>query len=327
MKILVTGATGFLGHHLIQRLKRNGYEIRIFKEKSASMDLLKTEKVEIATGDIRNQKEVEKAVKGCNIVFHLAGLISYWKKLNALQYEINVEGTRNIVKACLENNVEKLIYVSSTVTIGVEDNEKLANENTSYNLSPLKIGYCDTKFLAEKEIYKGANKGLNAVILCPGSMYGEGDKRKIKTDLTFSFKFPMNFFYINGGLAVVDVKDVVEGLIKAWEKGRKGERYILAGENLSFYEIRKIIAKALDKNPPSICLPNWLLLLLSYIFVGISKITGKKPKLTPEIVKFNKIYFYFSNKKAKEELGITFKPFKESIKRAVNWYKKRGYIK
>ena len=322
MKILITGATGFLGHHLVDRLLEQGYSVRIFKEKSADSDF--GAKAETITGDIRNSEEVNKAVVGCKIVFHLVGMVSYWSKLNPLQYDINVKGTKNIVDACLAHKTEKLIYVSSTVAVGTA--EGLADEQTPYNLSYLKIGYCDTKFLAEKEINRGKDKGLNTVILCPGSMHGEGDIRKIKSDLTFDFKFPFSFLYISGGLGVVDVEDVVEGMIQAWKKDTKGERYILVGENLSFYQIRKTIAEALNKKPPFICLPNWLLFLLSYLFLALSFFTGKKPKLTPEMVKFNKINFFFSNQKAKKELGINFKPFEESATKAVRWYQNNGYL-
>ena len=330
MKILVTGATGFLGAHLLKKLVEKGHQIRILKEESAPLDLIKdlveNNNIEIIAGDIRKLETVRKAVKGCENVFHLVGIISYWSKFDSLQYDVNVKGTKNIVKACLENNTKRLVYVSSTTAVGTENKGKLATEETLYNLFPLRISYCDTKFLAEQEVYKGIAKGLDAVILCPGSMYGEGDARKIKTDFTFSFKFPISLIYINGGIAVVDVEDVAEGMVRALERGKKGERYLLVSENLSFYDIRKIIATALGKKTPFICLPNWFLLPLSYLFLCISKITGKKPKLTPEIARMNRVHLYFSNQKAKRELGMRFKPFKESIQKAVEWYKNHGYL-
>jgi len=326
MKILVTGATGFLGHHLVKNLVKDGYEVRIFKEESASMNLLKGVKTEIVTGDIRDLTAVKKAVKSCDVVFHLVGIIAYWDRLNKLQYDINVKGVQNVVKACLEYKVQKLIHVSSDVTVGVEKEGKLADEKSLYNLFPLRINYCDTKFLGEVEVYKGIAKGLDAVIICPASMYGEGDIRKIKTDMTFDFKFPMNLLYPGGGIAVADVEDVVKGLIKAWKIGKRGERYLLVGENISFYEMRKIIAKELGKKPPFVHVPAWIFTFLSYIFLGIAKITNKRPRLTPEMARFNKIKFYFSNEKAKRELGVTFRPFRESIKRSIKWYKENGYI-
>lgn len=325
MKILVTGGTGFLGYHLIKRLKEEGCKIRVLKEKNPAVYLFPAAEVEVFEGDIRNFDEAEKAVQGCDIVFHLVGLISYYKKLNGLQYDINVKGTRNIVMACLKHKVQRLIHISSDVTAGVKEGD-LADEKNLYNLFPYRINYCDTKFLGEVEVLKGALKGLDAVIVCPASMYGEGDVRKIRTDMTFDFRFPMNLFYIDGGIAVVDVLDVAEGLIKAWKTGKKGERYILSGENLSFYKIRKIIAKELGKETPSIKIPNWVLLFLSYIFLFIAEVLGTKPKLTPEMTRFNRLKLYYSNEKAKKELGLSFRPFKESIKRAVKWYKVNRYF-
>ena len=324
MKILVTGATGFLGHHLTKRLSKDGYQVRILKEKAASMDLLEGLNLEIIEGDIRDFEAVKKAVKGCDIVFHLAGLISYWGKQNSLQFEINVIGTKNIVQACFEEKVKRLIYTSSTVAIGFEPG-KLANEETKFNLQNLKINYCDTKYLAEIEVQKGIAKGLDAVIVCPGSIYGTGDLRRIKEDPIIP-KGISGLFYIKGGLGVVDVEDVVEGEILTWKKGKKGERYILVSENLSFYEIRKVISEFLGKEPPKFSLPYPLFLAMSHILNWFSYLTNKKPKFTPEMARFNKIDFYFSNEKAKKELGISFRPFRDSVERAVNWYKEKGYI-
>ncbi len=325
MKILVTGATGFLGHHLTRRLVKDGYDVRILKEKKASLDLIEDLKLEIIEGDIRDFEVVKEAVRGCEIVFHLAALISYWDKLNPLQYEINVVGTENVVRACLEEKVKRLIHVSSTAAIGTEPKGKLANEKTSYNFWDLKINYCNTKYLGEIEVKKGIDRGLDAVILCPGSMYGAGDIRRIKEDPIFS-KGILSLFYIKGGLAVVDVEDAADGLILAWKKGKPGQKYILASENLTFFEIKKTISEFLGKKPPKICLPYPIFLAIAHISNWLAFLTEKRPKITPAMARFNKIYFYFSAKKVKKELGMKFRPFKESIKKAIDWYKDNGYL-
>jgi dihydroflavonol-4-reductase len=326
MKLLITGGTGFLGHHLIKKLINLGYnDIRVLKTKGDDAKLLSNFNVEYVEGDITNANDVENATKGCNVVFHLVGMISYWDKMNKLQYDINVLGTKNIVNSCLANNVEKLIYVSSNAAVGNIPG-KLADENTPYNLDKLKVNYCDTKHLGELEIKKGIEKGLNAVIICPASMYGDGDIRRIHSDLMFKFSFPFNHITMPGGLAVVDVDDVAESLIKAWQIGKSGQRYLIIGENLTFTQIRTIIAKEIGINPPNIKLPIWLLKILASIFVFISSITGKKPKLTPAMVNFFTLEFWFDNSKSIKELGITYTPFKESIKRAVKWYKENEYL-
>jgi len=308
MKILITGASGFVGSHLVKELKKQGYnDINEF------------------SGDIRNPEEVKKDVQGCDVVFNLAGVISYWSEMNKLAYEVNVLGAKNMVEACLEYGVKKLIHISSDVTVGIKKNG-LGDETIPYSLGGLKVNYCDTKHLGEEEILKGIAKGLDAVIVCPASVYGAGDARKIQTDMTFNFKFPIGLLYPDNGIAVVDVNNVVNGIIKAWQAGRKGERYQLVGENLSFCEIRKIIAEEIGLKPPFIKIPNWAFTFLAYVFLGFSKIIGKKPKLTPEMARINRANLFYSNKKAKEELGLTFKPFKESIKDSVKWYKENGYL-
>jgi dihydroflavonol-4-reductase len=324
MRILVTGATGFLGHHLVKRLVGDGYDVRILKEKDVPAELLKGLKIEVFEGDIRDFESVKKVVSGCEVVFHLAGLISYWGRQDTLQFEINVNGTKNVIKACLEEKVKRLIHTSSTVAVGF-DPHGLANEKTEFNLGSLGVAYCDTKYLAEKEVQKGVKEGLDAVIVCPGSMYGPGDIRRIKEDPVFPKGF-FSLFYIEGGLGVVDVEDVVEGEILAWKKGKRGERYILVGENLSFFEIRKIIAEMMGKNPPKILLPSPIFSALGYILNWISYLAEKRPKFTHENARLNKIYLYFSNEKAKKELGMEFKPFKESVKKMVEWYKQNSYL-
>ena len=156
-------------------------------------------------------------------------------------------------------------------------------------------------------------------------MYGAGDIRRIKTDPIIP-KGISSSFYIKGGIGVVDVEDVADGLILAWKKGKSGERYILVSDNLTFFEIRKTIAEVLEKEPPKICLPYSLFLAIAYISAWLAFLTGKSPKITPARARFNKIYLYFSSEKAKRELGIRFRQFKESIKRAIDWYKENGYL-
>jgi len=324
MKILVTGATGFLGHHLVKRLVKDGYDVRILKDKSSPMDLIKDLKLEVTEGDIRDFELVKKAVSGCDIVFHLAGIISYWSRQNNLQFEVNVNGTQNVVKSCLEAKVKRLIYTSSTAAVGFNPGG-LADEKTEFNLGNLGIAYCDTKYLAEKEVQKAIKEGLDAVIVCPGSIYGPGDIRRIKEDPVFP-KGIFSLFYVDGGLGIVDVEDVVQGEILAWKKGKKGERYILVGENLSFYEIRKTVAEILGKNPPKTKIPSFLFLILSYFLNWTSYLTEKRPKFTPENARLNKIFLYYSNEKAKKELGMKFRPFKESAQRMVEWYKENKYL-
>ncbi|HNY97677.1 MAG TPA: NAD-dependent epimerase/dehydratase family protein [Candidatus Pacearchaeota archaeon] len=325
MKVLVTGASGFLGHNLIKYLLKEECEIRALITQDDDACLLEfcRQKIEIVRGDIRNAQDVEKAVEGCDIVFHLVGMIAYWKKLNDLQYDINVNGSRNVAQSCIKHKIKKLVYVSSTAACGVLP-KGLADEDTVYNLFPYKLGYCDSKFLAEHEILKAGAKGVDVSIICPGSMYGAGDVRRIKSDMIFNFHFPFSLTFFDGNLAVADVEDVCRALIAAWKKGGPGERYIIVSENLSFFELRSIIAKALGKSMPFVRLPSWLITALGYLleFAG----DEKKPKVTPEMGRITTINFSFSNKKSKKELNMRYTPFAKTIEKQVEWYRTNGYL-
>lgn len=283
-----------------------------------------------------------RAVEGCDYVFHVAASVSYWDKLNAQQFDINVNGTKNVVEACLAHKVKRLIHTSSIVAIGAnlnlgsgfpnslfESNGKkanygsltpLADEDAEYNLAPLGINYCDTKKLAEDEVRAGVAKGLDAVIVNPGAVFGPGDTRRYRGQL-YGGRVWVHKFYVGGGIATVDVDDVVDGHIRAWRHGKKGERYILANENLTFKEICNAIAQRMGWPTPSFKIPTWLVYGLAYLAALVSRLTGKEPFATIPMAKFTRLNLFYSNKKAREELGVVFRPFSETNDRTIEWYR------
>jgi dihydroflavonol-4-reductase len=367
MRILVTGATGFIGSRLLARLSVECDQIRIFRRSKSSPESVKNIKFEDFIGDVTNRDDCMRAAKDCDYAFHLAASVSYWDKLRQEQYDINVNGTKNIVEACLAHKVKRLIHTSSIVAIGclgsglhnllLEQNRKKANyesltpipiadEDTEYNLAPLDISYCDTKHQAELEVQKGVAQGLDAVIVNPGAVFGPGDVRRFKGHLYGSIVWT-KFFYVGGGIATVDVDDVVEGHIRAWKKGRTGERYILANENLTFREISGVIDDIIACHcacPPAfwrkesrrlagrrgnllkIRIPTPIIFLFAHLATWFSKLTGTKPIATIPMAKFTRVNLFFSNEKACKELGLQFKPFRESIERAIGWFQEHNYM-
>jgi dihydroflavonol-4-reductase len=319
MRILVTGATGFIGARLLARLAVECDQLRILRRAASDTEPIKNIKYEEVVGDITNAGDVMCAVEGCDYVFHAAASVSYWDKLRTQQYDINVNGTKNVVAACLAHKVKRLIYTSSIVAIGM-NKAGLADETTEYNLTPFNISYCDTKMLAEQEVQKGVAKGLDAVILNPGAVFGPGDTRRYRGQL-YGGRVWTHKFYVGGGIATVDVDDVVDGHIRAWRHGKKGERYILANENLTFKEISSVIAKKMGWPVPGIRLPTWFIYGLAYLALFISKLTGAKPFATVPMAKFTRLNLFYSNKKAREELGVVFRPFAETNERAIEWYR------
>lgn len=325
MRILVTGATGFIGARLLSKLAVECDELRILRRPHSPVERLKNIKYEEVIGDIRDSDVVRRAVEGCDVVFHVAAAVSYWDKYNKRQYEVNVIGTRNIVNACLACGVKRLIHTSSVVAIGAPAEGELADEKTEYNISHLKINYAETKHLGEEEVRKGIALGLDAVIVNPGAVFGPGDTRRYRGSL-YGGRVWMHKFYVGGGIATVDVDDVVEGHIRAWKHGKKGERYILANENLTFRQIGEMIGSFLNWPKPTICVPSSLLYVLAYLATWFSWATGTKPIATLPMAKFTRLKLFYSNEKAKKELGMQFKPFKESVENAVEWFKEHGYL-
>lgn len=336
MRILVTGATGFIGSRLLARLAVECDELRILSRAKSDLAPIKNIKFENVIGDLTNRDDVLRAVEGCDIVFHVGASVSYWDKIRKHQYDINVNGTKYIVEACLAHKVKRLIHTSSIVAVGTLPEGGLADENTEYNLAPFDISYCDTKHLAEVEVQKGVAEGLDAVIVNPGAVFGPGDVRRFKGHLYGSTVWT-RYFYVGGGIATVDVDDVVEGHIQAWKKGRTGERYILVNENLTFKEISEVIeevigchceaAKGGRGNPLNkIRIPAFIITAFAYLATAFSKLANTKPVATIPMAKFTRINLFFSNEKAMQELGIHFKPFRESIGRAIEWFRENGYL-
>jgi len=323
MRILVTGATGFIGARLLARLAVECDFLRVLRRESSNTGPIKNIKFEDFVGDVTDPDDVSSAVKDCDYVFHVAASVSYWDKHNKEQYDINVNGTKNIVAACLEHKVRRLIHTSSIVAIGVGEKGSFADEKTGYNLKKYNISYCDTKRLAEEEVRRGIERGLDAVIVNPGAVFGPGDTRRYRGHL-YGGRVWLHYFYVGGGIATVDVDDVVDGHIRAWKKGRKGERYILASENLTFKEISAGINKKLSWPVPKIKIPTWLIYVMAYCSIFISNFTGRKPLATVPMAKFTKLNLFYSNKKARDELGVVFRSFDETNDRAIEWYQEHS---
>ncbi len=319
MKILVTGATGFVGSHLVKELLARGHSVRILRRTTSPLRMIEGLPVETIIGDVTERDSVQQAVKGCQVVFHVAGHISFWSGNNALQTKINVQGTRHVVEAALAaGTVERLIHTSSIAAIGIPDG--IGDETLAYNWWPHHINYCNSKYLAEQEVQRGVKLGLNAVIVNPATIFGPGDLNLNAGAIVLQMKKGRIPFFIPGGCCTCDVADVVAGHIGAWEKGRTGERYILGGENLTWKEIMLQVAEVIGVKPPQRKIPTRLFSLMGHGSDIISHFTKKEPTLSRESTLMAQFLYYFSSEKAKRELGYRFIPFRESAKRTHDWY-------
>jgi dihydroflavonol-4-reductase len=260
MKALVTGANGFLGAWLTRRLLEEGCQVSALVRKNSDLSELSHCKPVYVYGDVTDRASLLTAFRDQDVIFHTAGVIAYRESERPLMDRVNVQGTQNVVDVCVELAIPRLLHISSVVAVGASITPAPLNEKSAYNISHLNMGYFETKRLAEKIVLTAAwNKKLHAVCVNPSTIYGFGDAKKgsRKTQVKVANgKFP---FYTSGGVNVVAVEDVVDGAIKALEKGKSGERYILSSENLTIKDLFQTIADCAGVKAPQFLMPNWLL--------------------------------------------------------------------
>ena len=326
MKVLVTGATGFLGGWLVKRLLDEGCDVRIIKRANSSLDEIEGLKLDVMSGDVTDLESLREASRGVDTVFHLAGLIGYSRAQRAAMDRVNVRGTANVIQACRDAGVRKLVHLSSVVAIGAGFDKSVLNEDSPYNVHDLNLGYFETKHQAEELVRLAVKNGqLDAVMINPSTIYGAADAKKGSRGTQLKVargRFP---FYSPGGVSIVAVEDVVDAIIAVWRKGRPAERYIVSGENLTIKQTFDIIAHEAGVKAPSIYLPRPAIFALGKMGDFMESI-GKKGIINTENAWTSTLYHWFDNSKAKRELGLNPKPASYAIGNSVRWMKDHGLI-
>ncbi len=325
-KVLVTGGTGFIGANLVATLLQRGDNVRILRRKTSNLAAIQGLDCEQVIGEILDPEAVSKAIDGCDTVFHLAALVAYWRAKTDEVYRVNTEGTRVVMDACLRKKVPQVVYTSSVSAIGIPEPGSWANEETPFDPRSSEIAYADSKRLAEIHVRQAVEKGLNAVIVNPAQVVGPGDHGMYMGNVVQSSKRGTVLAVPSGGICMVDVQAVVQGLLAAADKGRCGGRYILGGENLSYMEIGKILATLVGKTPPRYILPTWLLNPAAVAVDTYNRVTGRAATVCGEHVRLGAEFLYYDSSKAVAELDYSILPFSEALKNAYEWYIAKGYI-
>ncbi len=338
MRILVTGATGFVGNALLPELQEvfSNAEVTalVLPDDTFREYLSKYKKLRIIEGDITDKKEVLDAVKGHSHVIHLAGLISYWNRDHEKLMAVNKDGVENIVEGCLEHHISKLIHISSVGAYGFNKDGRFADEETPFNW-PSYFGYMVSKYEGQKIVEQAIrDKGLNAVILNPASIMGPGDP---------NLSTPHNQLYnkiykgpligcFSGGLAVVDVRDLVRIIIKALDSDAldsyaldsdiNGEKYLVVGANVKYTQVVRAIARHAGKKAYPFPVPSFLLSVLGTFLEGVSSITQRRPLLTRAYGKLSGWKTYYSNEKSKRDFNHDYIPFEQTIKDSCRYFEK-----
>ena len=327
MKAFVTGATGFLGSHVARVLSEQGADLRLLVRPSSNLRNLEGLKAETATGDLRNPASLERAMEGCDTVFHVAADYRLWVRDPNEMYRSNVEGTRAILEAARKNGVSSVVHTSSVATVGFSANGHPADEDSPVSLADMIGPYKRSKFMAEQLALDAGRSGMRVIVVNPTTPVGEQDVKPTPTGrIVVDFlkrKFPA---YVETGLNLVDVSECARGHVTALEKGRPGERYILGGENLTLKQILDKLAEITGLPSPRVKLPYVFAFAAGVVDEAITgRILKREPRATVDTVRMGKKKMFASSDKAERELGWRIVPVGDALRRAVKWFQANGY--
>jgi dihydroflavonol-4-reductase len=324
MVALVTGGGGRLGNVLVRRLLENGQQVRVLEPGTLPESLAGLD-IDFMSGSVLDTGEVARATDGVDVVYHLAAKIDLSPKKDPMMYIINVDGTRNVVDACLSSGL-RLVHTSSHHALEREPLDQPLTEDKPLALNE-KCEYHRSKAIGETIVLDACERGLDAVIVNPGSMIGPHDYEPsmigaVLIDLYFG-RVPVLLEMLSD---YVDVRDVADGMIAAAEKGRTGERYFLTGEVIPVREMVSLYGELTGVKMPTRALPLWVgWVLLPFALAG-SAVAKKEPFITADMLRASVSNDVVSHDKAHRELGYTVRPLRESLTDAVAWYQERGWL-
>jgi dihydroflavonol-4-reductase len=328
MTVLVTGANGFMGSNIIRELIKEGTDVRVTIRNDSDTRNIDDLDVEKIYCDIRDKQSVKIALQGCDTLYHVAALFAHWAPKKKLFYDINVEGTRTLLEEALSQGIKKVVYTSTSNTIGSHGAGNFVKEDAEFNGWEARDHYAISKYLAEIEARKICEKGLPLVIVNPTLVIGVRDCKPTPSGaLIVDIANGDMPGYIEGAINVIDVEDVARGQIQAAQKGRIGERYLFGNENLFVGDFFKLIAEITGVKPPKRKIPYRIALSLGYLFQMGARIKKNSPLVSVSQVRLGKMGEHFDCSKAVNELGLKQTPIKKTIEKAIKWFRENGYLK
>jgi len=328
MKVLVTGATGFIGGNVARALLVKDYDVRALVRPDTSTLNLRDTGTEMVPGDVRDRESVARALDGCQAVVHCAALYTFWAPDPRLVYEVNVDGTRNVMEEALKAGVSRCVYTSTVSTVGVPAGA-VGTEVDTPSKQYLVGHYKRSKYQAEVEVLDMAKKGLPVVVVNPTYPVGPWDVKP-----TPSGRVVVDYMrgripaYIDTGMNLVDVEDVAQGHVLALERGRIGERYLLGNRNVTLGGMFKLLQEITGIRAPRIKLPLWLALAAGYADEVVEgRLMRRTPSIPLEGLKVSRKPMYVSCEKAVRELGLPQSSVEGALEKAVRWFRDHGFAR
>jgi len=304
-----------------------GAQLRLLVRPTSDLRNIADLNAERVEGDLRDPASVEKALAGCDALFHVAADYRLWVRDPEQMYRSNVEGTRGLIEAARKQGVRRVIYTSSVATMGFGSNGTPADEDSPVALADMIGHYKRSKFMAEQVAFQAARSGMDVVVVNPTTPIGERDIKPTPTGrIVVDFlkrKFPA---YVDTGLNLVDATECARGHIQALEKGRAGERYILGGENLTLKEILDRLGAITGLPSPKVKLPYVFALAAGVVDETVTgRILGREPRATIDAVRMGSKKMFITSAKAERELRWRSVPVDDALRRSVEWFRANGY--
>jgi dihydroflavonol-4-reductase len=326
-RVLITGGAGFIGSHLVARLVAQGDRVRVFDLPHAPILHLPRE-IDFFPGDIRDRAAVERAVRGCRDVYHLAANPNLWTARRGAFRQVNYAGTVNVIDAALAAGVKRVLHASTESILTRARQTGPITEEQVVTLHDVIGPYCRSKLLAEQHAFRRAREGAPVVIVNPTIPVGPGDRgHSPPTRMCLDFCRGGRREYLDAKLNLIDARDVAEGMIRAMERGRPGSRYLLGHENLSIQEVFSLLARLTGLPAPSRRVPYPVALAAAYVSEFVAdNFTHRSPAATITGVKLTRRVMHFDPRRSLDELGLRPRPVAQSLADAVGWYRDQGWI-
>jgi dihydroflavonol-4-reductase len=325
--VLVTGASGFVGSAVARLMRERGWRLRVLARNTSNPTNIDPAD-ELAFGDLRNRASIAAALRGVRYLVHVAADYRLWARDPNEIYRTNVDGARVLMEEAMREGVERIVYTSSVATLSLE-NGRLADESRPLSSEDAIGAYKKSKVIAERLVETMIERhALPAVIVNPSTPIGPRDVKPTPTGRIIveaaSGRMPA---FVDTGLNLVHVDDVAQGHLAALERGRIGERYILGGDNIALSEMLAEIARLVGRKPPRVRLPHHLIYPVAIGAEFFARVSGKEPFVTRDGLRMSKKYMFFTDAKARAELGYASRPHVEGLADALAWFREAGYVR
>ncbi len=320
--ILVTGAKGFIGSHVVRSLNKRKIRPRVFVRPGGNRANLEGADIDVFEGDLTDRSAVQQALEDITKVIHVAGYVSPRPSKRQALMESNLTGTTILFDAAQEAGVERIVHLGSVTGLGSSQKPETWQEGTPYNLARSGAGYFQSKHAAEQAVEERVKAGLPVVGLYPTYCLGPNDVYLSSSRFVTEFLKGNIPFVTEGGMGFVDVRDVAEAMVAGLDKGEIGQKYFLGGHNLTFRQFFEVLSKVSGKPVPKMVMPHWLL----RVFCMMGETLNDGAIFSRSFYGLMTLYWWYDNGKAERDLGWTFRPLEETLRDSISWLKKEGHL-